>query len=203
MTARIIVFAKAPAAGRVKTRLIPRLGAAGAAELHVRLIGHALRAARDAALGPVELCADGWNASLEAAVAAVGATRSEQGDGDLGARMARAIERGLSRDPNVILIGTDCVALDAAYLRAAAQGLAAADAVFGPAEDGGYVLVAMRRLWAEAFDRIEWSTERVMAQTRERLLGAGASWSELRTLWDIDRPEDYDRLVASGIPILG
>lgn len=192
---RIIVFGKAPEAGRVKTRLIPRLGTEGAAAFHAALIRRSLRLARVAALGPLELCADGWNGALQALANEFGAEPTDQGAGDIGVRMARALERS----PGAILIGTDNVALQADHLRIAAARLAELDAVFGPTEDGGYLLVGMARMRPEAFERIDWSTERVMAQTRARLAAAGASWGELPVLWDIDRPEDYDRMVEAGV----
>ena len=196
LTTRIIVFAKAPLPGRVKTRLIPRLGAVGAAGLYKRLLDHTVAAAVEARVGPVELCADGRIDTSDVADRAL--IHTEQGEGDLGARMSRAIARGLATDDAVVLIGTDCAVMDAATLRDAAQALDANDAVFAPAEDGGYVLVGMRRPVAEAFAGIEWSTSRVMAQTRDRLRDAGASWHELPTLWDVDEPGDVDRLQQIG-----
>lgn len=190
----VIVFGKAPIPGRVKTRLIPRLGPTGAARLHERLTRHALRVASAAALGPVELCADGWNDALEALAKEFGARRAEQGEGDIGVRMARALER----TPGALLIGTDSIVLDPAYLRIAAAQLDRHDAVFGPTEDGGYLLVGIARAIPSVFDAIDWSTARVMAQTRAQLALAGASWAELAVVWDIDRPADLDRVIAAG-----
>ncbi|MDA1116706.1 MAG: DUF2064 domain-containing protein, partial [Proteobacteria bacterium] len=74
-----------------------------------------------------------------------------------------------------------------------------ADAVFAPAEDGGYALVALRRVSPRLFAGIEWGGPRVMAQTRERLLALGWRWRELRTVWDVDRPEDYRRLQRASL----
>jgi hypothetical protein len=99
-----------------------------------------------------------------------------------------------------LIIGTDCPVLTPALLREAAATLNGHDAVVFPAEDGGYVLIGMRRPAPELFAGIEWSTERVMAQTRERLLSLGWSWTEPATLWDVDRPADYERLAMLAWP---
>ena len=68
------------------------------------------------------------------------------------------------------------------------------DAVLIPAEDGGYVLIGLRRYLPTVFEGITWSTPQVLAQTRERLRAAGASWTELAPLWDVDEPADWQRL---------
>jgi uncharacterized protein len=144
----LIVFAKAPVAGRAKTRLIPALGAEGAAALAARLLDHAMQQAAEAGLGAIELCVapDATHLLLQAAAARHGAVLSVQGEGDLGARMQRALSRRLAGHERVLLIGTDAPSLDAGVLRAAAQALAAHDAVFVPALDGGYALVGLARL---------------------------------------------------------
>jgi hypothetical protein len=94
-----------------------------------------------------------------------------------------------------VLIGSDCPALRPSDLRRAARLLAGgADAVLAPAEDGGYALIGLRRVRDELFSGVRWGTEDVMRQTRERLARLGWRWRELRTVWDVDRPEDYRRL---------
>jgi hypothetical protein len=119
-----------------------------------------------------------------------------QGRGDLGERMYRA----LRRHPGAVLIGADCPALRPADLRAAARALqAGADAVFSPAEDGGYGLIGLRRAARAAFDGVDWGSARVMAQTRRNLRRLEWRWRELRTVWDVDRPEDVARLRRSGL----
>jgi hypothetical protein len=174
----VVVFAREPRAGRVKTRLIPLLGAEGAARLHARLVAHALATARTARLGKVEL----WS------------TRRQRG-ADLGARMQHAFAHTLRRAARVILMGADAPALRPSHLRRAARWLAGgADAVFAPAEDGGYALVALRRAAPRLFEGIEWGGPRVMAQTRARLAALGWRWRELPEVWDVDRPEDVARL---------
>lgn len=180
--AKVIVFARAPRAGAVKTRLIPLLGARGAARLHARLLRRTLATAREARLGPVEL----W-------------TLRRQRGANLGERMLHAFRHGLRRAERVILIGADCPVLRARDLRQAARWLAGgADAVFAPAEDGGYALIALRRVSPRLFAGIAWGGALVMAQTRAQLAALGWRWRELPEVWDVDRPEDYRRLERAG-----
>ncbi|WIM06145.1 MAG: TIGR04282 family arsenosugar biosynthesis glycosyltransferase [Candidatus Nitricoxidivorans perseverans] len=189
----IAVLARAPVPGKAKTRLIPALGAEGAAELQRRLIRHALTTARAAAIGPVTLWLDG---GMEASCLSADVTVRPQPTGDLGARMLAAI----AARPGTLVIGTDCPALTAAHLHQAAHSLSDHDAVLLPAEDGGYVLIGMRTPAPEPFADIDWGTDRVMAQTRARLAALGWRWEEPATLWDVDRPADLDRLAQAGFP---
>jgi glycosyltransferase A (GT-A) superfamily protein (DUF2064 family) len=95
----------------------------------------------------------------------------------------------------LLLIGTDCPVLTPEHLRSAARDLIEkVDAVFLPAEDGGYALVGLKRPMPGIFRNMPWGTDAVMAETRRRLSRLGASWTEPATVWDIDRPEDLDRL---------
>ena len=200
----VIVFAKAPVAGTVKTRLAGALGAAGAARLAARMLESTAAGALEAALGPVEVCC-APDASHPAFAALARSTPpvalTAQGDGDLGRRMQRAFERVLASQARAILIGTDAPALDAAYLRDAASALLVHDAVIGPAVDGGYALIGLRRPAAALFDGVEWSTPRVLAQTRERLGRLGWRWAELAPLHDIDEPADLRHLPAGWVPL--
>jgi glycosyltransferase A (GT-A) superfamily protein (DUF2064 family) len=112
--------------------------------------------------------------------------------------MHRALATALGRARTAILVGTDCPALRPSDLRRAARLLKrGADAVFAPAEDGGYPLVGLRRRAPRLFEGIEWGGAEVMEATRGRLRALGWSWRELRTLWDVDRMEDYERLRRS------
>ena len=194
---RLIVFAKAPEPGKVKTRLIPALSAAGAAELHRRLVRHSLGAAKAARLGPVELwCApDTSGPFFRECERRFGASLHAQGEGDLGARMLRAFESALAHAPRAILVGSDIPALSARYLRDADQALVRGDdAVIGPAEDGGYVLMGLSRSDPELFRDIPWGGPEVMAETRRRIAALAWRSRELPVLWDVDRPEDLGRL---------
>jgi rSAM/selenodomain-associated transferase 1 len=197
LTVPVIVFAKAPRPGEVKTRLIPALGAAGAARLHERLVERTLATAAATAIGPVELCCapDASDPVLAALARAHGAALAAQGHGDLGDRMHATFERTLARAPAAIVIGSDCPALTPQHLREAARALdAGCDAVLAPAEDGGYVLIGLTRVTHRLFNGVRWGESTVMAETRERLAALGWRWRELETLWDVDRPEDLARL---------
>ena len=181
------MFSRAPVAGRVKTRLVPRLGESGAARLHLRLTRAALRTAQAARCGPVELHASARHSHFRAARVQRGA--------DLGERMYRALSGALRRHRGAIVIGTDCPALRPADLQRAARLLAGGcDVVLAPAEDGGYVLIGARRISPLWFAGIPWGTPEVYRATLERLSSSGCRWRALRRLWDLDRPEDLDRL---------
>jgi uncharacterized protein len=194
----VIVFAKAPQPGHAKTRLIAALGAEGAAALAERLLHAALAHALAADLGPVELCVtpDRRHPAFAAAAEDGRLALTDQGDGDLGQRMARALDRVLALHDHALLIGTDAPLLDAPYLRAAAVALTEADAVFGPAADGGYTLVGLRRPAPGLFTGMRWSHEQVMAQTRERLAALALRHIELPVLHDVDEPADLAHVPA-------
>ena len=195
------VFAKAPIPGAVKTRLASVLSAAQAAALHERLVERALATAVEAAIGPVELwCApDAAHPFFEQCARRFGATLQVQQGMNLGERMARAFEVAHRAQRCLVLIGADCPALEPQDLREAAAALETHDAVFAPAEDGGYVLVALAAPAAALFSGIAWGGPDVMVRTRERAARAGLALKELRTLWDVDRPEDWQRLAVEGM----
>jgi rSAM/selenodomain-associated transferase 1 len=189
---RIVIFAKAPVPGQVKTRLIPALGEAGAARLAARMLDLALEQALAAAVGPVELCMSPAPDAPEWAGIPLppGIETSDQGAGDLGARMARAARRTLENGEAVLLTGTDCPQLTAARLREAAAQLTGHDAVLHRAADGGYVLLGLRVFDASLFTDIPWSTAAVADLTLERLTILGWRVWVGETLRDIDEPAD-------------
>ncbi len=197
----VIVLAKAPQPGSVKTRLIPLLGAEGAAALYVRLVKHALETATKASRFVELHCApDANDPFFRFCASHYGVAVKAQVEGDLGARMLAAFKQSLPEHARVLLIGSDCPALTARHLQQAKRALRdGADAVFVPCEDGGYALIGLKRADRGLFDGIEWSSANVMAETRARLIALDWRWRELETLWDVDRPEDYARLVASGL----
>jgi len=198
----VIVFAKAPEPGTVKTRLVPVLGAEGAAALHVRLVKRTLGTLRAASFKHVELhCAPGTDDPFfQFCAGHYGFPLRPQVAGDLGARMLSAFERALAAHACVVLIGTDCPALTARHLRQAERALRDGnEAVFIPCEDGGYALIGLQRADGQLFEGIAWGGDNVMTQTRARLSALGWRWHELETLWDVDRPVDYQRLMDSGL----
>jgi len=194
--AALIVFARAPEPGRVKTRLVPLLGERGAARLHARLVEKTLATALAAGIGQVMLyCTPGSNSPYFRNIRKrFGVRLLSQGRGDLGQRMYRA----LRRHPGAVLIGSDSPALRPADLRAAARALRdGADAVLSPAEDGGYALIGLRRASRSLFQGVRWGSAQVLAQTRARLKRLRWRWTELRAVWDVDRPQDVARLRRS------
>lgn len=190
---RIIVFAKAPIPGAVKTRLCPPLAAEEAAELQRRMIRHTLNTASLADLGPVELhCAvDTRHPFFAACSRDFDIALKAQTPGDLGMKMQTA----LSEANPAILIGTDCPSITAEYLREAAAALTNVNSiVFGPAEDGGYGLIGLNGATPDIFTGIGWGSADVMKSTRNILSATGQAWRELQPIWDVDRPDDLMRL---------
>jgi uncharacterized protein len=189
----IIVFARAPVLGEAKTRLIPRLGEWRAARLHRWMIARAVETARQ--VDTVELHGTRRHSFFRGLKVRFRLQRGR----DLGARMHHAFVH--ARRP-AVLIGSDCPALRARDLVQALRALRAGnDVVLAPAEDGGYALIGVRRA-EDLFTGVEWGTSRVYEQTVKKL--AGRRWRALRTLWDVDRPADIERLrslrFASGAP---
>jgi len=201
-TLRIILFAKAPQAGFAKTRLIPFLGAEGAAELARRMLINTLREACNADIGPVELCVTpNWgNAAWRTIAVPAGVDITEQGEGDLGARMARASERALMKSRRVLLIGTDCVEMKARLLREAANTLRTHDAAIYNTADGGYALLGLTRFAHLIFSDIRWSTATVASETIARINHLGWSLHLGTQLHDVDEPADLALLPKEMVP---
>jgi rSAM/selenodomain-associated transferase 1 len=199
-TVHVAIFAKAPVPGAVKTRLIPTIGADAAARLQQQLTTMTLARASALADAIVTLWVDGPldDAFVCAAARRFGvALRPQQGH-DLGARMHNAFDETLGTSKAMLLIGTDCPAQTPADLERARTALRDADAVVQPAEDGGYVLIGMRRP-LPLFAGIPWGSDRVMESTRARAAGLGIVLAELPTSWDLDRPADLDRARRCGL----
>lgn len=204
-TVQVVVMAKSPRPGLAKTRLVPALGADGAARLAARMLQHALAEAVASGIGPVALSAapDEHDELLCSAAAAAGAVIAPQGDGDLGARMARAAAAAHASGRAVLILGTDAPALDAAMLRAAAAALHAGnDVVLVPAHDGGYALIGLQRPLPQLFDGIAWSTPQVLAQTQAAAAACGAHVALLPPVYDIDEPADLVHLPSDWRPEL-
>ena len=195
---RILVFAKAPQPGDVKTRLQSCLSPFDCAQLHRSLTAHTLQVVCDSELAPVELwCTPTTEHPFFLECVELFPVRLQlQDGGDLGARMKRAFRGTLTACEHVLIVGTDCAVLDRAYLLSAFDALQSGDdVVLGPAEDGGYVLIGANRIHDALFGKIDWGSDQVLCQTREVLKELRWSWSELEPLWDIDRPADFSRLL--------
>ena len=187
-------LARAPAPGKVKTRLLTALSADRAAGLHAAMVRRI--AGQLAAAGPLELWVAGdTSAPLFQECLQLGVRRlREQPPGDLGARMAHIAREGLASQDRVILVGSDAPGLSRAYVERALAALDVVDAVFGPALDGGYVLLGLRRFCAELFREIPWGTDEVLSASLAAADAAGCSHRLLEPLADIDRPEDLRHL---------
>ncbi len=195
--ARVLIFAKAPIPGQVKTRLISRLGEEGAARVYTGLLRRIVAERGGAGLCPVQCwCAPDTRHRLFRELAARhGVGLQRQSGSDLGARMFHAASVALGDSDRVILVGADCPGLGVDYLGLALDGLEGdVDAVLGPAEDGGYVLLGLKRVAVRLFEDMPWGTGEVLAATRHRLRELGWRWRELPALWDVDRPQDLERL---------
>ncbi len=205
----LAVFAKEPRIGQVKTRMEPELGIEGALNLHKSLIRYVFCSLSQAGLCPVELWVasadDDLNGNVILDKVFVSICNKErinkQIAGDLGLKMQHAAGAVLSRADSVILVGADCPAVDATYLRQALELLAAGEPiVIGPADDGGYVLLGLRHVPDCLFSGVPWGTDRVLEVTREQLRRSGERWVELEPRWDVDRPEDLKRLASLNPP---
>jgi rSAM/selenodomain-associated transferase 2/rSAM/selenodomain-associated transferase 1 len=198
--AAVAVLAKAPVPGQAKTRLAPLLGDAGAARAQRGFILRTLATARRASTGPLTLHgAQGANHRLFHLLRERwGVACLPQAEGDIGERMVSVMVGHFANTPHLplLIVGTDCPVLTPEHLQQAADALQTHDAVLIPAEDGGYVLIGLRRALPAVFQGVDWSTTRVMAQTRERLTQTGARWQELPALWDVDDPQDWTRWQA-------
>lgn len=192
--ARILVFARAPRPGRVKTRLIPALGADGACDMHTRLVERTLALAASAGV-PAELWLDGdprdprvraWCERYRLPL------RRQQGAG-LGGRMRFALQRTLRTSRSVLVLGCDCVTLTTRDLRGAVRDLRSMDAVVAPARDGGYVLLGVSRPADALLQRIPWGTRHVLAETGRRLRALRWRYRLLGWQHDVDRPADVER----------
>ncbi len=198
-SACLIVFARHAVPGRVKTRLIAALGTEGATRLHRVMTRQTLATAAKSTAQRRELWLDGpphddpphdeWIGDL---LHRYGFTCHEQCGNDLGQRMFHAMRCALQVCPKVVLIGSDCPAIDPPYLDAAYRALDDHDVVLGPALDGGYVLIGARRLDPHLFDRVPWGTGEVLSTTRSRLRALNWTGSELPALRDVDDIDDLE-----------
>ena len=202
-SAVFLQFAKWPEAGRVKTRLMPELGAVGALEAHIRLTLAVLD----------NLCATGypvqfwWDrpvddgpseaASIIEELDAAGLMQGVQEGSTLGQRMYRALSLSLQDYDRALVVGSDCPSVDPDYARNAVALLKDYDVVLGPSDDGGYVLIGASRVAEGMLDDIAWGTPEVLTQTCERLKASGLSYCLLEPRWDVDEPEDWARFLRT------
>jgi rSAM/selenodomain-associated transferase 1 len=188
---RLILFARAPVIGSVKTRIAASLGAESALGAHLELFGTVVRnlesvssvaicATPDDALGMMEIWRrPGWELW-------------PQGGGDLGERLARAFRRGFDAGAGrVVIIGSDCPDVRPAHIEQAWTALRTLPAVFGPARDGGYWLIGLSKMVPEFFAGMPWSGERLLRATLAVAQQQNLSFELLETLGDIDTATDW------------
>ena len=192
--ARLLILSKAPDAGAVKTRLIPLLGASGAAHLYARLLHACIDRLVAADLCPVDLwCAPATSHPFFTDCEQhYGVALQQQAEGDLGRRMEHALGSALQQSVYAVLVGADCPGLEASDIEETLQALREdAEVVLGPASDGGYYLVAMRSRHAFMFEDMAWGSANVLQLTESRLRERGIKWHRLAVRRDLDTPEDY------------
>jgi rSAM/selenodomain-associated transferase 1 len=182
----ICIFAKPPVAGRVKTRLAAALGAERAAALARAFLDDTIATVRALPWAQVAL------ASTEPVSGDVPVLL--QGEGDLGERIERVLRAALELAPPAIAIGADAPALPPRLLKAARAALSRADAVIGPADDGGFYLLGLRACPEGLLADLPWSAPDTFVRTVVRLRAHGLRLEVLEPWFDVDRPEDLDRL---------
>lgn len=193
----LIIFTRYPEPGKTKTRLIPILGAAGAAKLQRQMTEQKLAEAKKLqSINPlfVEVHFTGGNQQLMQDWLG-NLTYKQQSQGDIGCRMAAAFQTAFEAGmKQVVLIGIDCPDLKAQLMVEAFQALHQHDLVLGPAKDGGYYLIGLNCFISELFLGISWSTSEVLSQTQNIAQKLKLTVAYLPTLSDIDRPEDLSIL---------
>lgn len=190
----LLIFARYPEPGKVKTRLVPELGRVGAAKAYrgmIEQVVKTVRSLRRSSILPVICVVPADRIPEMVNWLGLDLIYTGQSWGDLGNRLNHAFAWGFAQGAQrVAAIGTDCIELTAELIEKAFDQLQDHDAVLGPASDGGYYLIALRRHEPEAFRDIPWSTGQTLAVTESRLANAGASLCQLQLLKDIDTWED-------------
>ena len=194
----LVLFARAPRLGGVKTRLQPQLSPEQSLTLHRALVRDAVRLVRDFARGEKVTAVISFSEALPASEDLAGClgdldVTTQVGD-DLGERLVRAFQERLTTGARrVVVIGSDSPTLGLDYLRAAFAALQDHEMVIGPAEDGGYLLIGCARLHVRPFQRIPWGTDRVLAETKRRLRRERIDFTLLRSGHDLDTVDDLVR----------
>jgi rSAM/selenodomain-associated transferase 1 len=191
---RLIIFARYPEPGKTKTRLIPALGPEGATDLHRQMVEYTLTWARqlknDSGVS-LEVRYEGGDERRVRQWLGPDIPRCPQVNGDLGARMSQAFDEAFSAGMRrVIIVGTDCPGLTGGLAHTASEALKDNDVVLGPAKDGGYYLIGLRKPIPQLFGKIPWGTGEVLAMTLGIADGLKLRTFLLEPLDDVDRPED-------------
>lgn len=190
----LIIFTRYPEPGKTKTRLIPALGAQGAANLQRQMTEYTLSQVQKLqAISPtiVEIRFAGGNLQLMQGWLGENFIYQPQGAGDLGQRMEQSLQNALQNGAQkVVFIGIDCPGVNAEILATAFKNLDTYDLVIGPAVDGGYYLIGLKRYIPKLFANIDWGTATVLQRTINIAQQLSLSQVQLLPLADVDRPED-------------
>lgn len=187
----LLIFIRNPELGKVKTRLAQDLGPDEALRVYRKLLEHTRKVAQSVLVDRFLFYSnfidreDSWPEP--------DFKKFLQSNGDLGDRMLRAFELGLSQCKKAVIVGSDCPGLTPQILQTAFEQLEEHDFVIGPAMDGGYYLIGMKKITRELFQDMTWSTERVFQETTERMKAMGSKYYVLPTLSDIDYAEDWKK----------
>lgn len=201
----IIVFCKAPVAGQVKTRLMPELDAQQAADIHTELSNQTLSLLHKAKLCPVQLwCSPDINHDFfNQCVDSFGVSLHLQQGNDLGERMHHAMSNALEIFSSVLLIGCDCPSFEHHDFELAIAELEKNDIIIAPAEDGGYVMIGLKRSLPSLFLNMTWSHGNVYRNTLKQLDKLDLKFYESRKQWDVDTYNDLQRFHAEKYNITG
>ncbi|MDJ0649437.1 MAG: TIGR04282 family arsenosugar biosynthesis glycosyltransferase [Xenococcaceae cyanobacterium MO_188.B19] len=190
----LIIFTRYPEPGKTKTRMIPALGAEGAAKLQRQMSEHTLKTATEwqkSSGGNIAIYFAGGNVSLMSNWLGKDLTYYPQKEGNLGYRMESAFNQAFNRGvTRVVTIGIDCPDINLVILNQAFSCLSEKELVLGKAEDGGYYLIGLNYLIPELFQNINWGTSQVLAQTQNIANSLNLNTAYLPMLRDVDRPED-------------
>lgn len=199
----LIVFTRYPEVGKTKTRLIPALGEKGATNLHRKMAEHTLANIKELQKAyplSTEVHFVGGNSDLMQKWLGSGIVYRNQAEGDLGWRITSAFHTAFSSGmESVAIIGTDCPGVNAKIIEQAFDHLSRCDLVIGPATDGGYYLIGLRRLVPELFKEINWGTSEVLQKTLAIATSLDLAVALLPPLADVDRPEDISEVLGYGI----
>lgn len=187
---RLIIFTRYPEAGKVKTRLTPALGKAGAAALHGEMVEQTIGQARFFE-GEIEVRFTGGSYQLMNKWLGKGLLFREQQGASLGERLSNALVEAFAEGKKkVVIIGTDCPGLTVDHINTAFRKLDRSDLVIGPAMDGGYYLIGLVKHYKELFREISWGSDHVYRQTMDAAAELGLRTARLEYLADVDQPED-------------
>jgi rSAM/selenodomain-associated transferase 1 len=183
----IVIMAKRPVLGKVKTRLAASVGKQMALDLYEMMLSKTFMIAEDSGKKVLVLATGEGDLELPSSF-----LLEEQVEADLGAKMLHGFQTAMERFPNepIVMIGTDCYDLTIDELSNAFDVLTLNQLVFGPSEDGGYYLIGMNALHPEVFESMEWSVSSVMSETKIRMRQKGLVWGEVKTLNDMDTLAD-------------